>query len=116
MLKLEHARLTLMFIAAFCIAGLGGCAPRAIANVTVHTDSLKSPIPLPDRSLLEPPPNPDCTFKRPLSNPVTAEEMRMKLDYEGQCYRQAESITRDRLQQLQNSVDKKIKTEGRPSQ
>ena len=91
-------------------------SPSRIANVTVHTDSLKSPIPLPDRSLLEPPPNPDCTFKRPLSNPVTAEEMRMKLDYEGQCYRQAESITRDRLQQLQNSIDKMIKTEGRPSQ
>jgi len=130
-----------MFIAAFCIAGLGGCAPRAIAdgstmsrtahnpvharivkartaspsriaNVTVHTDSLKSPIPLPDRSLLEPPPNPDCTFKRPLSNPVTAEEMRMKLDYEGQCYRQAESITRDRLQQLQNSLNKPIAAVG----
>jgi hypothetical protein len=81
---------------------------------TARTSS--SPISLPDRSLLEPTPSPDCTFKGPLSNPVTAEDMRMKLDYEGQCYRQAESIARDRLQQLQNSVDKKIKTEGRPSQ
>jgi hypothetical protein len=76
----------------------------------------KSPIPLSDRSLLEPQPSPDCTFKGPLSNPVTAEEMRMKLDYEQQCYRQAESIARDRLLQLQNSVEKTIKTEGRPSQ
>ena len=86
------------------------------ANLMVHTGTLKSPIPLSDRSLLEPQPSPDCTFKGPLSNPVTAEEMRMKLDYEQQCYRQAESIARDRLLQLQNSVEKTIKTEGRPSQ
>jgi hypothetical protein len=139
-LKIELARLSLVFIAACCIAALGGCAPRPIVDgsttsrtahrpinaktvlksrtvkLTVVTRTLKSPIPLPDRSLLEPHPKPDCTFRGPLSNPVTIEEMRMKLDYEQQCYRQSESITRDRLQQLQNSVDKTIKTEGRPSQ
>ena len=61
-------------------------------------------IPQPDQSQLEPQPAPDCAFKGPLSNPATAEEMRMKLDYEQQCYRHSEMIVRARLQQLQNSV------------
>jgi hypothetical protein len=85
---------------------------RALAKQTVQSRTLKSAIPLPDRSLFEPQPKPDCAFKGPLSNPVTVEETRMKLDYEQQCYRQAESITRDRLQQLQNSVDKTIAAGG----
>jgi hypothetical protein len=80
----------------------------------VHTATLKLPIPpLPDRSMLEPQPEPDCTFRGPLSSPATAEEMRMKLDYEQQCYRQAESITRDRLKQLQSSIDNTIKAISR---
>jgi hypothetical protein len=54
-------------------------------------------IPLPDKSLLEPEREPDCTFKGPPSTPTTAEEMRMKLDYEQQCYRQSGSITRERM-------------------
>jgi hypothetical protein len=108
MLKIKHTRLGLLFIAACCIiAGMVGCTPvtmsrtahnpvhartvskartaslSRIAKLTVDTGTLKSPIPLPDRSLLEPQPNPDCMFKGSLSNPVTAEEMRMKLDYEG---------------------------------
>jgi hypothetical protein len=131
-LKIEHARLGLVSIVA-CLMGLGGCAPRPIvdgstisgtAHRTIHARTVlkpttaertardrtsKSTIPLPDPSLLEPQPMPDCTFRGTLSSPVTVEEMRMKLDYEQQCYRQAESITRDRLQQLQNSVDKTIK-------
>ena len=145
-LKIERARLGLVLMAAYCIAGLGGCAlgaiadgsslprttarpvharavlksrtakrtvqNRAFAKQTVQTGALKSPTLLPDRSLFEPQPKPDCTFKGPLSNPVTADEMRMKLDYEQQCYRQAESITRDRLQQLQSSVDKTIAAGG----
>src|SRR5215475_11470174 len=39
-------------------------------------------VPRSDQSLLEPQPPPDCAFKGPLSNPPTAEETRMKLDYE----------------------------------
>jgi hypothetical protein len=142
MLKIKHTCLDLLFIAACCIAGMVGCtpvvivdgstmsrtahnavharavskariaSPSRIAKLTVDTGTMKSPIPAPDRSLLEPRPNPDCTFRGPLSSPVTAEEMRMKLDYEGQCYRQAESITRDHLQQLQNALNKTIATVG----
>ncbi len=35
--------------------------------------------------------------------------MLMKLDYERQCYRQAEMIVRNRLQRLQGAVDETIK-------
>jgi hypothetical protein len=128
--KSGHARFCTMLAAAFCVLALGGCAPRMIADGSrisratdraVHAKTVlksgstkkivhartKSPIPLADRSLLQPLPKPDCTFKGPLSNPITAEEMRMKLDYEQQCYRQSESIARERLQQLQDAVSRR---------
>jgi len=35
---------------------------------------------------------------------MTTEETRQKLDYERQCYRQAETIVRARLDRLQESV------------
>ena len=70
-------------------------------------------IPRPDRSWLEPQATPDCAFKGPLSNPMIAEETRIKLDYEQQCYRQAESITRARLQQLQNFISDASKPTNR---
>ena len=62
-------------------------------------------IPRPDQSLLKPQPAPDCAFNGPLSNPPTAEETRVKLDYEQQCYRQSEMIARTRLGELQKSVE-----------
>ena len=45
-------------------------------------------IPRLHRSWLEPQAPPDCAFKGPLTNPMTAEETRIKLDYEQQRYRQ----------------------------
>jgi hypothetical protein len=60
------------------------------------------PIPLPAASLLSPQPEPSCEI-----TDTNADE-RQKLDYERQCYRQAEMIVRSRLQLLQESVDKTI--------
>jgi len=74
-----------------------------------------APVPLPDQALMAHQPAPDCAFRGPLSNPITAEETRMKLDYEAQCYRQAEAIVRARLQQLQDTVGKTIKASGQRS-
>jgi len=68
------------------------------ARISYIKKASERQMPLPDRSLLNPLPEPDCTFRGPLSNPVTAEEMRMKLDYEQQCYRHAEAIVRTRLE------------------
>ena len=64
----------------------------------------RTAIPLPAAPLLSPQPQPSCEFE-------TAEskvEERQKLDYEQQCYRHAEIIARDRLQLLQDSIDKTI--------
>jgi hypothetical protein len=73
----------------------------------------KAAIPLPDQALLRRQPEPDCAFRGPVSNPITAEEMRQKLDYEQQCYRAAERIVRARLDQLQDTVQKMIKVARR---
>jgi hypothetical protein len=66
-------------------------------------------IPLPDRTLLQRQPEPDCTFRGTISSPMTVEELRQKLDYEQQCYRQSESNVRGRLHSLQDAVGETIK-------
>jgi len=92
-------------------------------------------IPLPDRALLEAPAEPDCGAaqgpRRPgrpesatatagLATPTAAEEgaandanadlaLRIKLEYERECYRQAEARMRDRLKQLQASTTQTVK-------
>jgi len=63
-----------------------------------------TPVPRPEQALMEPQSAPDCAFRGPVSSPITADELRMKLDYEAQCYRQAEAIVRARLQQLQDTI------------
>jgi hypothetical protein len=58
--------------------------------------------------LLTSQPGPDCAFKSS-GDSETKDTMLMKLDYERQCYRQAEMIVRNRLQRLQGAVDETIK-------
>jgi hypothetical protein len=65
---------------------------------------------LPDPALLQRQSEPACGFRGPLSHPITAEETRQKLDYEQQCYRASETIVRGRLGQLQDYVQKMIKS------
>jgi len=98
-----------------CAVALGGCGPRlasdrpAVTRVAHKAPAVRTAAnkraPSVNRSLLTPQPEPDCKFRGPVSTPITAEEARMKLDYEQQCYRQAEGIVRTRLDQLQNAVD-----------
>jgi hypothetical protein len=90
--------------------------PHAAVRGSHITTAPSARIPQPDQSLLDPQPPPDCAFKGPLSNPATAEETRMKLDYEQQCYRHSEMIVRARLQQLQSSVQEATKPSSRRKQ
>jgi hypothetical protein len=72
------------------------------------------PIQVPERALLEPRPEPQCQFE---GTDGSVDE-RWKLDYERQCYRQAEMIVRYRLELLQNAVHKMIEQterDDRPS-
>jgi hypothetical protein len=112
--KSRRGRFRSVVLATLCCGlVLGGCAPRIFA-ADIPTGSVKARhhVRAPQRpqtppvnpALLEPQPAPDCSFKGPLSTPPTAEEVRMKLDYEAQCYRQAESIVRTRLDDLQDAV------------
>jgi hypothetical protein len=99
---------------------LAGCSARGpvtnrpivhrAAHRVVHARTVaKASIPMPDPSLLQPQSAPECTFGGSESDSTTGEGLRMKLDYEQQCYRQAEEITRTRLQQLQQAVDRTIR-------
>jgi hypothetical protein len=67
---------------------------------------LRTPISLPDQALLIPQPEPDCEFR---PSPTDPDGNNVKLDYERQCYRQAEIIVRTRLRLLQTSVGEMIK-------
>jgi hypothetical protein len=58
----------------------------------------------PDLALLSPQPVPDCEFKRSDLKTVDPDEWaRLKVEYERQCYLDAEKIARDRLALLQAS-------------
>jgi len=119
---------------ALCAVVLGGCATRpatqAQANVQAKVQAkaqgnvqakiakhkpasrmlaMRARIPLPDRTLLQRQPEPDCTFRGTISSPMTIEELRQKLDYEQQCYRQSESNVRLRLHDLQDAVEETIR-------
>ena len=59
----------------------------------------------PDPALLAPQPAPDCGFKRSNVNTVDPDEwVRLKIDYERQCYQNSEKVARDRLSLLQASL------------
>jgi len=109
----------------YCVA-LGGCAQQVVAQAPtasrpvtkasyVRTARPKQ-APSIEQALLQPQPEPDCTFRGPISTPMTAEETRMKLDYESQCYRQAEAIVRTRLRELQTAVEGVIQPTRRRKQ
>ena len=58
----------------------------------------------PDPALLSPQPAPDCEFKRSdLKTVDPGEWARLKIEYERQCYQEAEKAARDRLALLQTS-------------
>lgn len=57
---------------------------------------------LPDPALLGPQPAPDCEFGRSHRKTLDAEQWsRLKLEFERNCYRNAEKATRETLRKLQ---------------
>ena len=69
--------------------------PRRYSEPRIHR---------PDPTLLAPQPAPDCEFKRTNVEAVDPNEWaRLKIDYERQCYQDAEKTARDRLRLLQAS-------------
>ena len=115
-----------------CALALTGCVPA----YSHHTESLsdvpvagakrqaaKKAVPLPSQALLAPQGTPDCEGKgqqlassdtsatvvppRPETNADLA--LRIKLEYERECYRQAEARVREQLRKLQASASETIK-------
>jgi hypothetical protein len=80
--------------------------PRRYAELQIHRS---------DPALLAPQPAPDCEFKRTDVGAVDPNEWaRLKIDYERQCYQNAEKIARDRLRLLQASSTCEIEPVRRP--
>lgn len=129
-------RLSVCFV--FCATAVAGCAQspahlefapvqhevravpvRVAAHARRHTEpqepirSAELRIQRPDPSLLAPQPPPDCDFKRTSVSAVDPVEWaRLKLDYERQCYLDAEKIARERLRLLQASSSCEIEPVG----
>ena len=114
-----------------CALALAGCAPaysdyHDISDGSVsrpNRQAAKKTIPLPSQALLASPGKPDCEGAgqqlasadpsavvvppKPESNPELA--LRIKLEYERECYRQAETRVREQLRKLQASASDTIK-------
>ena len=131
-----HARRHARHVVVICAAALTGCAQdysdytESIADgrPAAHRRSAsKKSIPLPSQALLAPQDKPDCesTVRHlpssgasaavaPTPAPTTPETnadltLRIKLEYERECYRQAEARVREQLRKLQASASDTIK-------
>jgi hypothetical protein len=105
--SLRSAQVFLAAALALSAITIGGCA--STGEPSRHYARQVDAMPLPDPALLRRQPKIDCAFRRSVSDPITAEETRQKLDYEQQCYQAAERIVRARLEALQDAVQKTIK-------
>jgi hypothetical protein len=112
MRSLRSGRLhSVVIMSALSFVTIDGCAATFAAESPKESGrQAESVPPLPDPALVQRQPVPACGFRGPVSNPITAEETRQKLDYEQQCYRASESIVRGRLEQLQDYVQKMTKS------
>jgi hypothetical protein len=120
------ARKLLTVCVIFCSMSFAGCArnpaqrdvgpvlhegnappPRAPVRTRRHSEPTRYAEPKirrPDPALLSPQPAPDCEFKRSDLKTVDPDEWaRLKVEYERQCYLDAEKAARERLVLLQAS-------------
>jgi hypothetical protein len=100
--------------------GVAGCAQNAaqreLKEDPIHAAEQSEPrIRRSDRALLAPQPAPDCAVRRSDFKTLDPDQWaRLKLDYERQCYQQAEKVARDRLRLLQTSSICEIEPARRP--
>jgi len=115
-----------------CAATLVGCA-ECLDDIYVMSPTepintareSRTRIPLPDQALLTTQPEPDCEAKPTAPDAAKSEQpsdpnadlaLRIKLEYERECYRRAEMRVRERLQRLQSSTANTIKAVKRLEQ
>jgi hypothetical protein len=91
---------------------LGGCVPHATELQSASEPAQPTGLFAPARSdaqtcrpspaLLVPPSAPDCVFRRPALRTIDPGQFaHLKVEYELQCYQNAERAVRQRLRQLQ---------------
>jgi hypothetical protein len=115
-----------LLVAGIAALSLVGCAQvfniasRITSTASAGTSRQESDprVPLPDRALLAAQPEPDCEVKAATSgeergvapsDPNADFALRIRLEYERECYRKAEMRVRARLEQLQASTAETIK-------
>jgi outer membrane murein-binding lipoprotein Lpp len=81
---------------------------RLASHARVHSETQRHAelhVHRPDPALLAPQPTPNCEFKRADIKAVDPDEwIRLKTEYERQCYQDAEKAARERLSQLQGAA------------
>jgi len=86
---------------AIALAGCAASSSPAPANAD-PAESAEARACLPDPALLGPQPAPDCEFGRLHRKTLDAEQWsRLKLEFERNCYRNAEKAARETLRKLQ---------------
>jgi len=91
---------------------VAACAPNpaqfetrqepAQANATLPVEQTETRLCRPDPALLSPQAAPDCAFRRTALKTMDPDQWaRLKIEYERQCFRDAERAVRERLRLLQ---------------
>jgi hypothetical protein len=78
--------------------------PTKVANLARDEQSVRS-----DGGLPVPPPAPQSTHKMGQADPNATLGLRIRLEYERDCFRRAEMKVRDRLHRLQTAVGRTMK-------
>jgi hypothetical protein len=92
---------------------------RVVSHARVHSEAQKHVelrVRRPDPALLAPQPTPNCEFKRADIKAVDPDEWaRLKIEYERQCYQEAETAARERLSRLQGAAACEIERAPQPT-
>jgi hypothetical protein len=93
-------------ISAALIITLSGCvqgpAPEPMQTAASQAERAEPGFCRPDRALLAPQPAPDCVYRRSHLKTMDPDLWaRLKIEYERECYQNAEKIVRHRLHLLQ---------------
>jgi hypothetical protein len=90
--------------AALGVLAVSGCAQKSAPEFAQASSPMQTEARMcrPDPALLVPQSAPDCVFRRPELKTLDPEQWaRLKIEYERQCYQDAEKSVRNRLRRLQ---------------
>ena len=89
---------------AAVLAALSGCAQSSAPDPVEANAAMQTEVRIcrPNPTLLVPRSAPDCVFRRPELKTLDSDQWALlKIEYERQCYQDAEKLVRDRLRRLQ---------------